>query len=322
MTWAANLWHTPGTGYVDLDSTCVCHGSDYWCAMIELQGGLALITGASRGIGEKLAHAFAERGMRLLLTARSATDLEAVAARLRAKQVDVHTVAMDVTDRRAREELVQLAETQLGGVRLLVNNAGVEKIGKYEALTEDDVEHIVNVNLLAPMHLTRLVLVGMQGRRSGHVLNMASMAGLFGAAHAETYTATKHGLVGFTRSLRASAFEDNTGVSASVVCPGFVDDVGMYNLMRKNHGAKTSSLFHQVLSGLRHGGHALLRTCSVCQEEWPPSKVPTVCARSVEKTLTDAPAPPSWRSVPWFTRAGADGLSALWLLDRYSQGPG
>lgn len=216
--------------------------------MIELQGGLALITGASRGIGEKLAHAFAERGMRLLLTARSATDLEAVAARLRAKQVDVHTLAMDVTDRRAREDLVQLAETQLGGVRLLVNNAGVEKIGKYETLTEEDVEHIVNVNLLAPMHLTRLVLVGMQERRSGHVLNMASMAGLFGAAHAETYTATKHGLVGFTRSLRASAFEDNTGVSASVVCPGFVDDVGMYNLMRKNHGAKTSSLFPAVQS--------------------------------------------------------------------------
>jgi short-subunit dehydrogenase len=216
--------------------------------MIQLKGGLALITGASRGIGEKLAEAFAGKGMRLLLTARSETDLEAVATRLRANDAEVHTVAADLGDRDSRAELIHIAEQRLGGLRLLVNNAGIECIAKYEDVDTDDLERILEVNLLAPMHLTRLALVGMQKRRSGHILNVASLAGMFGVAHSEAYTATKHGLVGFTRALRASAHEENSGVGASVVCPGFVDDVGMYHVMQKHHGAKTSNLFPAVHS--------------------------------------------------------------------------
>lgn len=216
--------------------------------MIKLHGGLALVTGASRGIGAKLARAFADQGMRLLLTARSSDDLQELAARLRERNVEVHTLAADITDRKSREELVQYAEERLGGLRLLVNNAGVEQVAKYETVTAEDLEYVVNVNLVAPMHLARLALVGMKQRRAGHILNMASMAGMFGVAYGETYTATKHGLVGFTRALRASAQEENTGVSASVVCPGFVDDVGLYTAMRKDHGATASALFPPVHS--------------------------------------------------------------------------
>lgn len=216
--------------------------------MIELHGGLALITGASRGIGSKLAQAFADQGMRLLLTARSNDDLQAIAVRLRERNVEVHTLAADITDRRAREQLIEYAEQRLGGLQLLVNNAGVEQVAKYETVAAEDLEYVINVNLIAPMHLARLALGGMKQRRSGHILNMASMAGMFGVAHGETYTATKHGLVGFTRSLRASAQEENTGVSASVVCPGFVDDVGLYAAMRKEHGATASALFPAVHS--------------------------------------------------------------------------
>jgi short-subunit dehydrogenase len=216
--------------------------------MIELNGGLALITGASRGLGEKLAYALANKGMRLLLTARSDQDLETVATRLRAKNTEVHTIAADISDRAQREALVRFAEAELGGLRLLVNNAGIERIAKYETVTTDDVEQVLNVNLFAPMHLTRLALVGMQRRGSGHILNMASMAGMFGVAHGETYSATKHGLVGFTRALRASAREENTGVSASVVCPSFVTDVGLYHELQRRHGAETTSLFPPVHS--------------------------------------------------------------------------
>lgn len=215
--------------------------------MIALRGNLALITGASRGLGVELAQAFASEGMRLLLTARSDAGLDTVAQPLRARGTEVHTIAGDVTESAVRTALVQRAE-ELGGLSLLVNNAGIEQVAKYETVSDDDLERMLQVNLLAPMALTRLALVGMQRRRSGHILNIASMAGLAGVAHGETYTTTKHGLIGFTRSLRASAQREHTGVSASVVCPGFVADTGMYSDWKQQHGARASTLFRAVSS--------------------------------------------------------------------------
>lgn len=215
--------------------------------MIPLSGNLALITGASRGIGAELAKAFANEGMRLLLTARSETGLDAVAAPLRAGGATVDTFAGDITDAGVRAALVQRAEA-LGGLTLLVNNAGIEQVAKYETVSDTDLERMLQVNLFAPMALTRLALVGMQRRHSGHILNIASMAGLAGVAHGETYTTTKHGLIGFTRSLRASAQRERTGVSASVVCPGFVAETGMYSDWKQRHGARASSLFRAVSS--------------------------------------------------------------------------
>jgi short-subunit dehydrogenase len=214
--------------------------------MNDLRGRLALITGASRGIGVELAKAFGREGMKLLLTARSESGLNEVAADLRASGVEVHTLAGDITSRDVRQQLVERAESELGGLALLVNNAGIEMIGKYENVAEEELEQILAVNLLAPLSLTRLALPHMQGRRTGHVLNIASMAGLAGVAHGETYTTTKHGLIGFTRALRASAQKEKTGVSASVVCPGFVAETGMYVEMQNRHGARAPSSFRPI----------------------------------------------------------------------------
>jgi short-subunit dehydrogenase len=215
-------------------------------AKANLDGTLALITGASRGIGAELANAFAGQGMRLLLSARSAADLDHVAANLRARGVEVHTIAGDITQRETRQALIDKAENELGGLRLLVNNAGIEMIAKFESVSDEEVERMLQVNLFAPMALTRLALPSMQRRRCGHVLNVASMAGLAGVAHGETYATTKHGLIGFTRSLRASAQRERTGVSASVICPGFIDDTGMYSEWKSQNGAKASALFRAI----------------------------------------------------------------------------
>lgn len=214
--------------------------------MIELQGGLVVITGASRGIGVELAKAFSAQGMRLLLTARSAGHLDEVAHELRSRGTDVHTLSGDITESGVREALIHMAETKLGGLRLLVNNAGAELVTKFESVTDEELERSLNVNLLAPMALTRLALIGMQQRKCGHILNIASMAGLAGVAHGETYTTAKHGLVGFTRSLRASAQKERTGVSASVVCPGFVSETGLYSDWKQKHGARASALFRAI----------------------------------------------------------------------------
>lgn len=215
--------------------------------MLSLPGNLALITGASRGIGAELAQAFAREGMRLLLTARTEPGLEAVAGRLRASGASVTTFAGDITESSVRAALVERAE-ELGGLTLLVNNAGIEQVAKYETVSDADLERMLQVNLFAPMALTRLSLPGMQQRRTGHILNIASMAGLAGVAHGETYTTTKHGLIGFTRSLRASAQRERTGVSASVICPGFVAETGMYSDWKQQHGARASTLFRAVSS--------------------------------------------------------------------------
>lgn len=173
--------------------------------MKDLRGSLALITGASRGIGVELSKVFAGQGMRLLLTARSQAGLDDVAGSLRTRGAEVHTLAGDITDADVRRRLIETAENDLGGLALLVNNAGIEAVAPFETTSDADIDRALQVNLLAPMALTRLALPGMQRRRRGHVLNVASMAGLAGVAHGETYTTTKHGLIGFTRSLRASA---------------------------------------------------------------------------------------------------------------------
>jgi len=204
-----------------------------------------LITGSSRGIGAELAKAFADQGMRLLLTARSDAGLEQVAEPLRARGIEVHTLAGDIALSQTRQALVERAEGELGGITLLVNNAGIEMVTRFENVTDEELERMLQVNLLAPMALTRLALPHMQRRRRGHILNVASMAGLAGVAHGETYATTKHGLVGFTRSLRATAQRERTGVSASVLCPGFVAETGMYTKWRKD-GAKTSNLFRAI----------------------------------------------------------------------------
>lgn len=184
--------------------------------------------------------------MRLLLTARSQVGLDDVACSLRTEGAEVHTLAGDITDADVRRSLIEKAENELGGLSLLVNNAGIESIAPFESSSDADIERTLQVNLLAPMALTRLALSGMQRRSRGHVLNVASMAGLAGVAHGETYTTTKHGLIGFTRSLRASAQLEKTGVSASVLCPGFVTDTGLYSELQRRHGARTSQLFRSI----------------------------------------------------------------------------
>ena len=147
-------------------------------------------------------------------------------------------VPTDVAHESELKNLVARAEAELGPVDLLVNNAGTEQIGHFETLDPDAIERVVAVNLTAALTLTRLVLPGMLARGRGHIVNMASVAGLGGTAYNELYSATKHGLVGFTRSLRASLLESRTPVGASVICPGFISETGMFEALRRAYGVE------------------------------------------------------------------------------------
>ncbi|MBI1884759.1 MAG: SDR family oxidoreductase [Chloroflexi bacterium] len=207
--------------------------------MRELAGRTALLTGASRGIGPYIARALVAEGMNLVLAARSAAELEAVAEEVRGAGVKAVAVPTDVGDRASLEALAARAE-ESGGVDVLVNNAGIENISFYDKLDPDDIEHLLRVNLVGAMLLARLVLPGMLERGRGHIVNIASLAGKSGTPYDAPYAASKAGLVGFTESLRRECRE--RGVSASVICPGFVRDAGMYEDSRLETGVEAPRL--------------------------------------------------------------------------------
>src|SRR5947208_2432902 len=177
----------------------------------------ALVTGASHGIGPFIVRALAKEGMNLVLAARSGQELEQVATApdIRATGVHVLTVPIDVTDREARSALVHAAERTFGAVDVLVNNAGGDPQREFHHYTADDVEAVIQLNLTGPIELTRLLLPGMLQRKRGHIVNMSSMGGRVGFPYTEVYSASKDGLIGFTRVLRADYRK--TGVSSSVL---------------------------------------------------------------------------------------------------------
>ena len=201
--------------------------------MRDLEGRMALVTGASQGIGVYIARALAAEGMNLILAARSSAKLESVAEDLRATGCRVLCIRTDLGDRSSLEALAERAEQEGDGVDLLVNNAGAEHWSAFDQLPVEAIDRLIEINLNAPMVLSRLLLPKMIQRGRGHIVNISSVAGLGGVAYAEPYCATKHGLVGFTRSFRATALSEGYPVSCSVICPGLVADAGMYDDIRR-----------------------------------------------------------------------------------------
>lgn len=194
--------------------------------MKNIRGAHALVTGGSRGLGPHIAHALAREGVNLTITARSGAALREVAEALAAHSVRACAIPADVADEADRGRLVAEAESALGPIDILVNNAGIEQITSYVELSPERIETMIRTNLVAPLLLSRLVLEKMIERGRGHVVMMSSLGGKKGSPFSATYAATKAGLVAWTSGLRAEL--EGTGVGASVICPGFVSEVGMF----------------------------------------------------------------------------------------------
>lgn len=194
--------------------------------MDRLSGRAALVTGASRGLGRHMARALAAEGMTLALAARGREGLEATAREVREAGSRAVVVAADLSKDADIGRLARRAEEALEGVDVLVNNAGVTETSRFHGRDPDDIAAAVEVNLLAPMLLARHLLPVMVERGRGHVVNVSSLAGKAGPPYEAVYGGTKAGLIGFTQSLRREY--RGTGVSASVVCPGYVSGAGMY----------------------------------------------------------------------------------------------
>ena len=202
--------------------------------------GVALVTGASRGIGPFIARSLAEAGYSLVLTGRSASELEVLADDLRAKGTTAVALARDLTVAEDVEALVRTAEREVGRVDVLVNNAGGDPQREFDDMTWAENDAIFQLNLIAPMRLTHLLLPGMLERGRGHIVNISSIAGRVGFPYTEAYAAAKDGLMGFTRVLRNDY--RSRGVSASVVVLGAIRDAGQGQRIADQLGMKMPAM--------------------------------------------------------------------------------
>jgi short-subunit dehydrogenase len=209
--------------------------------MKTLRGKTALITGASRGLGVHIAKALANQGMNLVLVARNAESLKKTSSVLKSSSVKIFTVAADVGNINQLSNLVDEVDTLANGIDILINNAGIDVCVPYHEMKTDDIDQIINVNLIAPMILSKLFLPKMIERGEGHIVNIASLSGLVGTPYEEAYTASKHGLVGFSRSLRITAMGESYPVGISVICPGFISDTGMWFDVERDADLKAPS---------------------------------------------------------------------------------
>jgi uncharacterized protein len=185
---------------------------------MNLGGRTALVTGASGGLGQAIARALAQRGASLVLSARNVEVLEALAA-----ETGGRAVACDLSDRAAVERLADEA----GPVDALVANAGIPGSGTLESFSVEQIDRALDVNLRAPIVLTRLMAEGMVERGGGHIVFVSSLSGKAGTARTSIYAATKFGLRGFAQSLREDLRP--RGVGVSTVFPGFIRDAGMFH---------------------------------------------------------------------------------------------
>jgi short-subunit dehydrogenase len=199
---------------------------------IDLNGARVLITGATGGIGHAIARAMRDRGAELILTGRRADVLEGLAA-----DVDGTALAADLSD---AADVTKLMAT-VGQVDVLVANAALPGVGALTEFTEEQVDRALDVNLRAPIILSRWATEQMVPRGRGHIILIGSIAGRAPSALTSMYNATKFGLRGFALAHR----EDlrGTGVGVSVVEPGFVSDAGMFveSGMKLPKGARTVS---------------------------------------------------------------------------------
>ncbi len=189
--------------------------------MSSLQGKVALITGAGRGIGRAVALALAQSGCRVVLAARSENQLKDVLKEVRSGDGDGLGLPTDLTRDQEISRLVDESLKAYQRVDILINNAGW---GKRSPVTRADIEdwdRTFGVNLRAPMILAKLLLPQMMERGEGAIINIGSISGKSGDANAAAYAASKFGLIGFTQSLYEEVRE--LGIKVTVILPGFVN---------------------------------------------------------------------------------------------------
>ncbi len=208
---------------------------------------VALVTGGGRGIGREIALALAREECAVAVAARTMKEAEGAAASVRLAGPAALAVSLDVTDPAAITRAVARVTDKLGPVDVLVNNAGLAESAPLLETEPELWERHMKVNVTGPYLMTRAVLGGMLERRWGRIINIASLAGLYGAPYVTAYTASKHALVGFTRALAMEV--SGKGVTVNAICPGYVATDLVWNAAR-HIGQKTGKSFDEAVEAM------------------------------------------------------------------------
>ena len=188
---------------------------------MSFEGKCAIVTGGSRGIGRAIVETLAQRGARVIIADRqdelaAATAAEVAAATGR----DISALHVDVADHASARDLAEKALARLGRLDILVNNAGITRDTLLLRMDEADWDQVVDINLKGAFNCSKAVLRQMMKQRSGRIVNIASVSGIAGQAGQANYSASKAGLIGFTKALAREV--GSRGITVNAVAPGFV----------------------------------------------------------------------------------------------------
>lgn len=189
---------------------------------MEFKDKVVVITGGSKGIGRALALDFAKQGAKVVVSARGAEELQAVAKEIEAAGGQALPVVCDVSDKQQINNMADEVHEKFGVVDILINNAGIAPSNKFLNHPDEMWQQVLDINLTGPFLVSKAFLPKMVERgQGGRVINMASIASKVAQAYTIAYVTSKHGLLGFTRTL---ALEMNKyGITVNAICPGYVD---------------------------------------------------------------------------------------------------
>ncbi|BBD59940.1 short-chain dehydrogenase/reductase SDR [Nostoc sp. HK-01] len=187
----------------------------------KLEGKVAIVTGASAGIGEATAIALAAEGAQVVIAARRSDRLDTVAQKITENGGKVLPIVTDVTDEAQVKNLVDKAIAAWGRVDILVNNAGIAVIGEIDGGNTANWRRMIDINVLGVLYATHSVLPILKAQNSGHIVNISSVAGRTARAGIGIYNATKWGVNGFSEALRQEVYQHN--IRVTIIEPGLVD---------------------------------------------------------------------------------------------------
>jgi len=217
-----------------------------------LNGERTIITGGGRGIGRAIARRFAQEGAHVLLAARTAAEVDTAAAEIRASGGAAASVAADVGEAAGCERVYRAAVETLGGVDVLVNNAGVMgPVAPALEITVEEWDAVMAVNLRSAFLLARLVLPGMLERGRGAILNISSVAGKGAFGYNGPYAASKAGMLALTRTLAAET--GRKGVRVNAICPGPVPETRLSQELGAALAARFGRTPQEILDGVVKG---------------------------------------------------------------------
>jgi short-subunit dehydrogenase len=245
----------------------------------------AIVTGASSGIGEATARRLARDGMRMTLAARRQDELERVAREIEAGGGQALVAPTDVRDRAAIHRMVQATLDRWGRVDVLINNAGLGYSARVVDLDPEQLRAQVSVNLVAVIECAQAVLPAMMQQKSGHIINVASIAGFIGLPGSSVYSATKSAVISFSDALRREV--RTSGIQVMALCPGFV-----------------ATNFSPRLKKIAEGRPDAQRLPGVMQAEYVAGRIAEIIRRPRRQVII----PPGWgvlvavaQAFPWLT---------------------